>query len=284
MLNDSKVWILLVTLVLISGCFSFSAPKQTQSADNCASVIAELPQIIEENQGGRTVSVTKVLDGDTVELNNGQKVRFIGINTPEKGKKFSTEAANLTAELVSEGIIIVMDAEPEDQYNRLLRYVFTSDTFVNAKLVRQGLATTFPVSPNTKYAELFKCLELEAKENKVGLWSSPFSDFGLNISVNFDAAGSDLTNLNGEFVTIINNGNEAIDLSGWSLKDQATHFYYFENIVLEPGESLVIYTGSGSNTATEVFWNSDEPIWNNNGDTVFLFDSEGNLVTSLSFP
>lgn len=280
-----RALLLVLALVLASGCFSFSAPQPKEQDDsNCPSVIAELPQIIEENQGGRVVLVTKVLDGDTVELENGQKVRFIGINTPEKGKKYSTEAAELTTDLTSEGIIIVMDTEPEDQYDRLLRYVFTSDTFVNAELVRQGLATRFPVEPNIKYADLFKCLENDAKNNKRGLWGSPFSDFGLDLEANFDAAGSDLTNLNGEFVTIINNGNASLDLSGWSLKDQATHFYTFENIVLEPGESLVLYTGQGSNTASELYWDSDEPIWNNNGDTVFLFDSEGNLVTSLSFP
>ena len=270
---------LLVTLILFSGCI-----HGAQTAQSCDSSIEDLPKVIEENQG-RSIDVAQVVDGDTIELENGEKIRLIGVNTPEKGRKYSENATDLTKSLVKNGISITGDEESKDRYDRLLRYVFTEDKFVNAELIREGLATTFPVEPNTRYDLLLSCLEKEAKENKIGIWSSSALDaYDIEMDVQYNAKGDDRENLNGEFVILFNEGSTTIDLEDWSIKDDATHEYVFKAVELAAEGSVTLYSGSGSDIKTEVYWNSKTPIWNNNGDTAYLFNKEGDLVILLSFP
>jgi len=94
--------------------------------------------------------VTRVIDGDTIEVSiagESYKVRYIGIDTPElddKRPKFcalAQEATRYNRELVKgKTVRLEKDISETDQYGRLLRYVYVGDIFVNAELVRQGLA------------------------------------------------------------------------------------------------------------------------------------------------
>lgn len=67
------------------------------------------------------------------------------------------------------------------------------------------------------------------------------------------------------------------------MKDEATHIYTFKSIELENGESVTINSGSGNNTENILYWNSKTTIWNNDGDTVFLRDAEGNLAAIYAY-
>lgn len=131
------------------------------------------------------VKVIRVIDGDTVELDGGQKVRYIGIDTPElhdprkKVECFAKEAMEKNKELVEgKTVRLEKDISEKDMYDRLLRYVYlpseasSSGEFINAQLVKEGyaLASTFP--PDVTYADFFKSLEREARENKRGLWKT----------------------------------------------------------------------------------------------------------------
>jgi len=125
------------------------------------------------------VLVKRVVDGDTIELVDGRKVRYIGMDTPElhhptKGVQcFGKEAMEKNKELV-EGKTIRMekDVSETDRYKRLLRYVWQGDIFVNEYLAREGYAlqTTFP--PDVVYVNLFKQAVEEARVNDKGLWKS----------------------------------------------------------------------------------------------------------------
>jgi micrococcal nuclease len=130
--------------------------------------------------------VKKIIDGDTIELDNGQKVRYIGIDTPETVDPRKTvqclgkEASNKNKELV-EGKWVRMekDVSETDRYKRLLRFIYISDgndpskeIFVNDYLVRQGFAHAVTYPPDTKYSDLFREAEKEARENNRGLWGS----------------------------------------------------------------------------------------------------------------
>lgn len=128
---------------------------------------------------GKIVKVTKVIDGDTLELEGGQKVRYIGIDTPEtkhpaKGVQcFGKEAAAKNKELIEgKEAIIEKDVSETDRYGRLLRYVYIGNLFINDYLVREGyaLASTYP--PDVKYQDQFREAEKEARENNRGLWKS----------------------------------------------------------------------------------------------------------------
>jgi micrococcal nuclease len=129
--------------------------------------------------------VARVIDGDTIELNSGDRVRYIGIDTPETRKKnasgrwiydpeaFGKEATELNRQLVEgKKIRLEFDIEKRDKYNRLLAYVFVGDVFVNARLVEEGLAQLLTIPPNVKYTDLFKKLQKKARGEKKGFWKA----------------------------------------------------------------------------------------------------------------
>lgn len=92
---------------------------------------------------------------------------------------------------------------------------------------------------------------------------------------------SDL-NLKEEYIKIRNSGSSSVDLTGWEIKDQEDkHTYTFSSFELEAGGIVTLYTAEGSNTKNELYWGNGNPLWNNDGDTAFIYDSEGKLVNSL---
>jgi len=129
--------------------------------------------------------VTKVVDGDTIEVKSGgvlYKVRLIGVDTPETvdprrpvgcfGKKASAETKRLVE---GKEVTLTKDISDVDKYNRLLRYVFLpissgENLFINDYLVRQGFAKSLTYPPDIKYNERFVSAEKEARENLRGLW------------------------------------------------------------------------------------------------------------------
>lgn len=121
---------------------------------------------------GNSVLVTRVIDGDTIEIEGGYYVRYIGIDTPEKGDPLYEEATQANRNLV-EGrkVHLEADVEDKDDNGRLLRYVWLDNTMVNAELVRLGYAYSYSYPPNIKYQAYFLQLEREAREQKLGLWS-----------------------------------------------------------------------------------------------------------------
>ena len=128
--------------------------------------------------------VTKVIDGDTIVLENGQKVRYIGIDTPElhHPKKevecFSRQAFEENKKLVlGKKVFLQKDISEKDKYNRLLRYVFLDEkmssdeaSFVNLYLVKNGFAYAATFPPDVKYADLFLTAQKEARQKNLGLW------------------------------------------------------------------------------------------------------------------
>ncbi len=126
--------------------------------------------------------VVRVVDGDTIHVEikgKRQTLRYIGINTPETVDPrrpvefFGKEAGQKNKELVGgKTVKLEKDVSETDRYGRLLRYVYVSSTFVNAELVKLGYAQAATFPPDVKYAELFRQLEREARENKRGLWAA----------------------------------------------------------------------------------------------------------------
>ena len=124
--------------------------------------------------------VRYVVDGDTVILQSGEHIRYIGIDAPEidrdnkPAEPFSHAARALNKAMV--GLLFVhleFDHEKRDHYNRLLAYVFLPDrTFVNLELLRSGMATYLHKPPNLKYADTLVAAQQEAMAAHKGLWES----------------------------------------------------------------------------------------------------------------
>jgi hypothetical protein len=106
----------------------------------------------------------------------------------------------------------------------------------------------------------------------------------VNISdCNFDAPGDDKINLNGEWVEIINEGTSPISMTCWTISDEDNkHLYRFPIFTLDARATVKVYTGSGTDTATELYFGQSRPVWNNDGDTATLADSNGSVVAQWS--
>lgn len=241
----------------------------------------EVTEPVQEPISKTSIVASEVIDGDTIELNSGDKVRLIGINTPESGQYYYSEAKNKLKELV-EGKIVILekDISDTDMYGRLLRYVYVNDLFVNLEMVKLGYAEAYEYPPDVKYSNLFEESENEAKAKGLGVWKmSDYENCIIVLQFHYNAEGNDNDNLNDEYVTLKNICSETIDLTDWTIKDEATHIYTFSNFNLDANTQLTLYTGSGQDTSTELYWRmTRSAVWNNDGDTLFLRDNNGNLV------
>jgi micrococcal nuclease len=130
---------------------------------------------------GGSTRVERVVDGDTVVLAGGERVRYIGVDTPESVKPGTpvecyAKAASRANERLVEGerVRLRYDAERRDRYGRLLAYVYraSDDLFVNAELIRRGYATTLSIPPNVAHADDFRRLARAARRAGRGLWSA----------------------------------------------------------------------------------------------------------------
>ncbi|MEM4267147.1 MAG: thermonuclease family protein [Candidatus Nanoarchaeia archaeon] len=194
-----RKWFLIVILSVIGSALSFFAvvwlarynatnvEKQLRQKNKnnlfFKNSLTNSPTIIlktKENKTYTTSYVSQIIDGDTIELNTGERVRYIGINAPEikhKDKKIrclAEEAKRINAQLVlNKTVILYKDISEKDKYGRLLRYIFTidNDVFVNDYLVRQGYAYASSFPPDVSYEKLFQEAQADAQKNERGLWS-----------------------------------------------------------------------------------------------------------------
>lgn len=128
-----------------------------------------------------TYQVRRVVDGDTLLLANGARVRLIVADTPETVRpdspveRWGPEAAQFTEDFVACGEVrLQMDRERVDRYGRFLAYVWVGDEMLNEELIRAGLARA-----RTEYAcaeamkTRFRRAEQEARRAGKGIWSEP---------------------------------------------------------------------------------------------------------------
>jgi endonuclease YncB( thermonuclease family) len=121
---------------------------------------------------GDTAVVTEVIDGDTIDVNiNGveQRVRYIGINTPERDQVCSREASDANTALVQgQTVTLVRDVSETDRFGRLLRYVYVNGVNVNEQLVAQGYAEAVEYPPDIAQTAAFRALEIQARAANLG--------------------------------------------------------------------------------------------------------------------
>lgn len=236
--------------------------------------------------------VLSVVDGDTLVVVVGgveERLRLIGIDAPERGECWSGEATAALGELVGDGeVLLTTDTSDRDQFGRLLRHVWLPDgTFVNEALVERGAAIARAYPPDTQWADRLSAAADRARTAGIGLWSPSACGASSDASVGFTAAifdppGDDMHPVTGERVTVTNHGNAAVDLTGWIIADEGPHRFPFPSgFVLGAGASVTIYSTCGQDAPDVLYWcNTRSAVWNNTGDTAFLWDPAGNVVDS----
>ncbi len=260
-----------ISLILLSGCGLFyEFESEENPIENNVFAGSESAQDL--------YMVSEVIDGDTIILSNGDRVRFLGINTPEKGMYFYMESRDVL-EIMIQGkdITLEKDVSDCDMYGRKLRYVFLKDIFINLEMVKRGFANIYTYPPDVKYAEDILTAERYARENNLGLWElSEFND--IYIEVFYDAPGNDNENKNGEYVVLENTGDNILNTLDWTIKDSGTNIYVFGPRKFYPGSKITLFSGKGADSKDVLYWDSRRPVWNNDFDTLYLRDSDGLLM------
>ena len=330
--------VLLAALLLTAGCTT-SAPGDT-GGDGGAGGPTDADLRGAETAGSVTVTVTRVVDGDTLkmEYDNGtaDTVRLLGVDTPEVhtevtpdefagvpdteagrdclrrwGGKASSHAKDT---LTGERVTLHFDAAEgrRGYYDRLLAYVVHDGSNFNYGLVTGGYARVYDSQFTARDA--FYDAESAAGTEGTGLWecatgspptgtvtaspdggerdartSSDGSDGGSTdgrlrvATVHADAEGNDNDDLNDEYVTLENTGDTALELSGWTVTDEAGKTYTFGDVTLAAGERVTLHTGSGTDGGGDVYWDREGAVWNNGGDTVTVRDADGTVVAERSY-
>lgn len=141
------------------------------------------PSLLLHGSHIKELLVSRVIDGDTIELSDGRRVRYIGIDTPEIREKnndtwsykpmpYSEEAREFNRNLVEgKAVKLEFDVQELDKYGRILAYVYIWDTMVNLEMLSQGYAMIYTYPPNVKYSRMFLKAQEEAREARRGLWA-----------------------------------------------------------------------------------------------------------------
>ncbi len=147
--------------------------SQTQATPTTASSNSAIQLAQPTASQYRTIAkVTKVIDGDTIEIDAGKSVRLIGIDTPESGEPYYNEAKKaLENLLLNQKVTLEKDISETDQYGRLLRNIFLGSTYINQTMINLGLARIYTYPPDVRYSDILLQAENQVRQKQIGLWS-----------------------------------------------------------------------------------------------------------------
>lgn len=242
--------------------------------------------------------VTGYVDGDTFKIqvgNENKTIRLLYIDTPETKKPnapveaYGPEASAFTEKLLKESgeVRLTFDKELLDKYERTLAVVELRDgRILNELLLTEGLAKVLIVEPNVKMENVYKQLEQQAKQNKVGLWSSGKEASHAEVPVKKAQQEGQISlavDKRGELVTIANLTSSPIRMDGWKLVSvRGNQTYTFDRVTLPANGTLLVYSGTEAmdeqDEDTVLIWEASN-VWNNTeADPAELYNELSELV------
>jgi micrococcal nuclease len=242
-------------------------------------------------QGLLLCRVSRIIDGDTIVVAFDdppfltaaeERVRLLGVNAPELGNSKESmelgafEARAFLKERLTEGTVyLALDYLLRDGFGRLLAYLFLPDgACVNGELLAAGRARLYD-NPNIHFFDEFRSAEETAKEARAGLWSEEPDKLFIETVWNEGSS---------EYVVVANASEGPIDLEGWQLHDSQKNIINLPALILEPGDSVVLYSGKdGVHDPPRAYYPRTNNIWGNDGDTAFLQNGEGVLVDRYAY-
>lgn len=227
--------------------------------------------------------VARVIDGDTVLLEDGREVRYAGINAPEQGDPGYQESSQANNLLVG-GKEIRLEFGPrrKEKHERLLAYVYVGRMLVQAELVKQGWAIVTRAQSLPRYLEALQKYQAEAREAGRGIWTK--GEYrGKLVVVKVHLRESARSSPNDEYVVFKNVSPTPLVLTGWTITDEMNQSYLVPQFTVGPGKTFTLYTGSGKNTNDALYWGRRKTVWNKGGDTVIVKDSTGHFVVSHTY-
>ena len=248
-----------------------------------------------------TPDTVRLLGVDTPEVHTEtQPEEFDGVPDTPAGDRCLRRAgenasAYATERLDGESVRLVFDPESERRgyYGRLLAYVYVDDESFNRALLRVGHARVYDSAFTER--ERYEQVAASARAGRRGLWSCVDVDGDATTTadgsgtietgpltiaeINADATGNDNENLDDEYVVFRNSRSEPLDVSGWTVADDADHTYTFpDGAVVDPGAEITLRTGRGTDTESTYYWGRTGAVWNNDGDVVVVRNASDSTV------
>ncbi|MDH4099430.1 MAG: thermonuclease family protein [Nitrospirota bacterium] len=236
------------------------------------------------------VRVVEVIDGDTAVIEDGRKVRYLGINTPERGEPLYQKAKDLNRALVlGRKVRLEFEGDREsDAYGRLLAYVYVGDQMVNARLVREGVAHALFIGPEGKHDSLLLKNQAEARQRGIGIWAGSGRTRILKITSVHLADPAAPERRGSSHVRIVNLSEKTAQLAGHTLSDDKGHRYIFPDVSIEPGYSVIVSGRSREDTRdgrgqAVVYWSEQDSAWKQEGGVSRLADRTGTIIDTFPY-
>jgi hypothetical protein len=235
---------------------------------------SKLQEFFEDKEN---VIVERVIDGDTIVVENNTHVRLLGINTPEKGEKYYEEAKNFLEMIVlNKTVELEYGKEKYDRYRRELAYVIYKNANVNLELVDEGYANFYFPSGKDKYYDNF-----------LKNWEHCLSNNKYLCEKSGDKCAECIEleefNYKNQEIIFYNKCSFDCDLSDWTIKDEGRKKFNFGNFILEKNNKVRVIVGNETNTENVLYWEGEEYVWTKTGDSLFLRDADGKLVLWESY-
>jgi len=217
--------------------------------------------------------IDRVIDGDTI-VSNETSIRLLGINSPEKGEKYYSEAKEFLENLVlNETIRLGFGKDREDKYRRTLAYIYLDGENINLKLIEEGYANFYFPSGRDMHYEDFKKAWEECGENLCEISKEECASCIKLKKFDYE----------NEIIILKNICNFNCELTNWGIKDEGRKNFVFPEFVLKDGEKVEILVGEGKDDEYTLYWKGETYVWTSSGDTLFLRDDEGKLVLWESY-
>lgn len=207
--------------------------------------------------------VEKIVDGDTVVVNS-EKIRLLGINSPEKGEvgsDFATEF--LIEEILGKNVRLYFGKEKYDKYQRKLAYIFVDGRNINLESVKRGYSNYYFPKGSDSFSNEIKNAWKECLNEGVNLCEK--SKNNCVILENLDIKNQE--------IKIKNICDYSITLKDWSIKDEGRKKFVFTNEIFSPNSIIKL---------TKEDW-GETYVWTSTGDSVFVRDNENKLVLFYSY-
>ena len=218
-----------------------------------------------------SAEVRFVVDGDSFELDTDERVRLIGVDAPENGELYYTDAREALKKLIEGRTVrLERDVSHRDPYGRLLRYAYIDDIFINERLAREGYVRVRTYPPDTLHQDILNSGETEARANKRGIWSAGEQGPILLSEVRPGEDG---------FIVLKNATRDTITMTGWTLGDDDGNTYVFPPFSLPPDESVTIQSRVGVDTPHELYWGrTGGVVWDETEDRITLKNTNNQTV------
>lgn len=314
------VGLLFAVLLLSAGCAELGEIAENQAgfdpgaegiegADHEVTIVGVIDgDTVEIQYANGTVETARLIGVDTPETHVPVDPPEFGVANTTAGRECLRAAGHDATRFSSQrllgehvGVSFDPNLDRRGYYGRLLVYVVTQNGTHNYDLITEGHARVYESDFSNR--ERYDGAAEQARAAGIGVWrcatdgdvptptpGDPVADGGSVVDgpiqvvdVTADPDGPDGEVLNDETVTFENAGNESVSLDGWTITDEADHAYRFEALTLEPGDQVTIHTGSGTDTERDRYWGERAPIWNNDGDTVFVRRADGTLVIEYPY-